>query len=271
MKKALRLASVALWCASAPVFAYDYGNDFSKAVAAHYPPLVRLLITKGSSQNVQDDQGDTPLMHAIRSHDGEMSDLLMRYQPNLSLLNRDGHSAAIEAVIADDADILPSVLVRDDALQMGQAVALAKQARKRRVWNRFIELLGVQHVEEMADNFTARPGSFVQLGSRVAYAFSPLEDRRDVCARPASRLLLQGKVCEVTRGTVRVEWNLLSNLDNEDVGCSPLKRLHFDRKPEPQSTEWNGTFLGSCGVAPAYFSNVPATFPASRFIVPELK
>jgi hypothetical protein len=268
MKKALALACAALL--SANVQAYDYGNDFTKAVAAHYPPLVRLLITKGASQNVQDDQGDTPLMQAIRSHDSEIAELLTHYQPNLLLLNRDGHSAAIEAVLADDADMLPSVLVREDLLQVAQGVALAKKEHKRRVWNRFLELLGVSRTEELANHFAAKREDFVQPGSRVAFAFSPSEDRPDVCAKPATRLLLQGKVCEVSGDTVRVEWSLLSNLDNEDRDCSPLKRLHFERKPE-QESKWNGTFLGSCGVAPAYFSSVPDTFPAHQFIVPELK
>ncbi|KMY86506.1 hypothetical protein BUMB_03718c [Candidatus Paraburkholderia calva] len=273
MKNALRIACAALICASIPAFAddYDYGNDFTQAVAAHYPPLVRLLITKGASQNVQDAQGDMPLMQAIRSHDREIAELLLHYQPNLSLINRDGHSAAIEAVLADDADTLSSVLVRDDSLLVAQAVALAKKERKRRVWNRFIELFGMPKAEGLAAEFAAKPLSFVKPGSYVAFPFSPSEDRPNVCAKPASRLLLQGRICKVSGDTVSVEWTLLSNLDNEDPGCSPLRRLHFERKPEEAGQEWNGIFLGSCGVAPSYFANVPATFPYRQFILPELE
>ncbi|CAE6923007.1 hypothetical protein R69608_04203 [Paraburkholderia nemoris] len=269
MSRHIRLSAATLLFVSLPGFAqYDYNDDFTKAVAAHYPPLVRLLITKGGKQNVQDAAGDTPLMQAIRSRDREITDLLMQYQPDLLLLNTGNHSAATEAVLADDADSLPAVLVRDDPLQVAQSLGLATKLNKRRVLNRFADLFGAPAVDEMGHRFLNSPLAYVEPGSRVAYAFSPAEDRPGVCAKPATKLLLQGNICKVDGNTVSVEWQLLSNLDNEDMHCSPQKRLHFARK---QDANWSAKFLGSCGVAPEYFSNLPASFDYRQFIVPELR
>lgn len=269
MSRRIRFAAIALLFVSMSGFAqYDYNDDFTKAVATHYPPLVRLLITKGGKQNVQNGVGDTPLMQAIRSHDREIADLLMHYQPDLLLLNTGNHSAATEAVLADDADSLPSVLVRDDPLQVAQSLGLATKLNKRRVLNRFAELLGAPAVDEVGHGFLRSPLAYVEPGSRVAYAFSPTEDRPGVCAKPATKLLLQGKICKVDGSTVSVEWQLLSNLDNEDMHCSPQKRLHFARK---QDASWSAKFLGSCGVAPEYFPSLPASFDYRHFIVPELR
>jgi ankyrin repeat protein len=103
----------------------DYGHDLTRAVAAHYPPLIRLLITKGAMQNTQDAYGDTPLMQAIRSGDREITKLLLQYQPNPYLLNRSNHSAATEAVLTDDPESLKSVLMQDDRLQVAQTLGLA--------------------------------------------------------------------------------------------------------------------------------------------------
>jgi hypothetical protein len=268
MSRHIRLAAAALLFVSLPGFAqYDYNDDFTKAVAAHYPPLVRLLITKGGKQNVQDASGDTPLMQAIRSHDREITDLLMHYQPDLLLLNTGNHSAATEAVLADDADSLPSVLVRDDPLQVAQSIGLATKLNKRRVLNRLVDQLGASAVADLGYGFLGSPLNYFVPGSRVAYAFSPEQDRPDVCAKPATKLLLQGRICKVDGNAVSVEWQLLSNLDNEDMHCSPQKHLHFARKPD---ADWSAKFLGSCGVAPEYFSNLPASFDYRQFIVPEL-
>ncbi|KAG0163929.1 hypothetical protein DFQ30_010757 [Apophysomyces sp. BC1015] len=247
---------------------YDYNDDFTKVVHAHYPPLIRLLITKGATQNVQDIEGDTPLMLAIRSHDREVTDLLLRYQPDVSLLNRNNHSAAVEAVLADDADSLQSVLVRNDRLQMGQTMALAKKLNKRRVLNRFVELLGAPMTEETATAFLRKPETYFQPGSQVAYPFSPSENRPDVCATPASRLLLQGTICKIDGRRVDVQWQRLSNLDNGDPRCSPQKHLHFTRKTDEG---WNATYLGSCGVPATYFPNMPAAFDYRQFTIPELQ
>lgn len=269
MSRYFRFAAAALLFVALPGFAqYDYDDDFTKAIAAHYPPLVRLLITKGGHQNVQDAAGDTPLMLAIRSRDSEVTDLLMHYEPDLLLLNSQNHSAATEAVLADDADSLPTVLVRSDSLQVAQALGLATKLKKRRVLNRFIELFGAVRTDDIGHHFLGKPLDNFELGSRVAYAFSPAQDSPDVCAKPATKLLLQGKICKVDGDTVSVEWQLLSNLDNEDNGCSSQKRLHFARKPD---AGWNAKFLGSCSVAPEYFATVPASFNYRQFLVPELR
>ncbi|KAG0187776.1 hypothetical protein DFQ28_005861 [Apophysomyces sp. BC1034] len=269
MKLAVQLACAALTLVTTLSIAqYDYNDDFTKVVHAHYPPLIRLLITKGATQNVQDIEGDTPLMLAIRSHDREVTDLLLRYQPDVSLLNRNNHSAAVEAVLADDADSLQSVLVRNDRLQMGQTMALAKKLNKRRVLNRFVELLGAPMTEETATAFLRKPETYFQPGSQVAYPFSPSENRPDVCATPASRLLLQGTICKIDGRRVDVQWQRLSNLDNGDPRCSPQKHLHFTRKTDEG---WNATYLGSCGVPATYFPNMPAAFDYRQFTIPELQ
>jgi hypothetical protein len=269
MRRHIRLAATGLLLASIPAFAqYDYNDDFTRAVAAHYPPLVRLLITKGGKQNVQDDSGDTPMMQAIRSHDREIAELLTHYQPDLLLLNSRNHSAATEAVLADDADSLPEVLAREDSLQVAQAVGLAIKLTKRRVLNRFVELFGAPTTNDIGQGFLSNPRSFFGLGNRVAYAFSSTKERPDVCAKPATTLLLQGKICKIDGDMLSVEWQSVSNLDNEDSHCSPQKRLRFVRKTNPV---WSEKFLGSCGVPPSYFSNLPASFNYRQFIVPELR
>lgn len=247
---------------------YDYEDDFTKAVAAHYPPLVRLLITKGGKQNTQDARGDTPLMLAIRSRDQEITDLLLQYQPDLSLLDVQNHSAATEAVLADDADSLKSVLLRGDDLQVAESIALATKLDKPRVLNRFVELRGAADTEEIGRVFLANPLEYFHVGSQVALLFAPAQARSDVCGRPASRLLLQGKICKVDGKRLQVEWQRISNLENENADCSPLKHLHWTRKADG---EWNARFLGACGVSPQYFTNVPESFDYRQFLVPELK
>jgi len=247
---------------------YDYNDDFTKAIAAHYPPLVRLLITKGAKQNTQDARGDTPLMLSIRSSDREMADLLMHYQPNLSLLNAANHSAATEAVLADDPDSLQSVLVREDQLQVAQSVGLATKLKKRRVLNKFSEILGAPVSDEIGHFFLDKPLQYFALGSQVAFEFSPAENRPELCGKPTSRFLLQGKICKVDGERITVEWQSLSNLNNDDMQCSNQRHFRVERRPD---NAWNASYLGACGVPPTYFSSVPSLFDYRQFVIPELK
>lgn len=268
MKHLRKLVLCALMAIPLPCFAeHDYNDDFTKAVAAHYPPLIRLIITKGATQNTQDLRADTPLMQAIRSGDREITELLLRYQPKLSLLNADNHSAATEAVAADDADSLTSVLIRDDQLQLAQSFALAVKLGKRRVLTQFAAMLGPAS-DEIARSFLKNPLPYFQPGSQVALAFSPSENRPDVCGKPISRLLLQGRICKVEGDQVAVEWQAISNLYNDDAQCSPQKHLRFEQKAD---AAWNAKYLGTCGVPPRYFTNVPASFDYRHFIIPELR
>jgi hypothetical protein len=247
---------------------YDYNDDFTKAVAVHYPPLVRLLITKGGTQNTQDVHGDSPIMLAIRSKDREVVELLLNYQPNLSLLNANNHSAATEAVLADDADSLKSVLVREDRLQVAESIGLATKLRRSRVLNRFVEIFGAPAIYETGHQFLKDSLPYFHVGSRVALAFFPAETLPDICGKPVSQLMLQGKICGVDGERVKVEWDRLSNLENDDNNCSSFKRLHWERKSD---SVWNARFLGGCGTSPQYFTNVPSLFDYHQFLIPELR
>lgn len=247
---------------------FDYNDDLTRAVAAHYPPLIRLLITKGARQNTQDAHGDTPLMQAIRSGDGEVTKLLLRYQPNLYLLNRSNHSAATEAVLADDPEILQSVLMQDDHLQVAQSLGLATKLDKRRALNMFVQIYGAAAADEIGHSFLRTPLNYFQPGSQVALVFSPTGTRPDVCATPASTLLLQGKICKLDGKRVTVEWETVSNLNNTDTQCSAQRHFRLERKADQA---WDAKYLGMCGISPGYFPAVPTSFDYRVFVIPELQ
>jgi hypothetical protein len=251
----------------APSSQFDYNDDFTRAVAAHYPPLIRLLITKGGRQNTQDIHGDTPLMQAIRSGDGEITQLLLKYRPNAYSLNRSNHCAATEAVLADDPESLKSVLMQDDRLQVAQSLGLATQLGKRRALNLFAQIYGAAAAEEIGQGFLRAPLTYFQLGSQVALAFSPAEARPDVCGTPASTLLLQGKICKLDGERIGVEWETISNLNNTDMPCSPQRHFRIERKTDQA---WDAKYLGMCGTSPGYFPNLPTSFDYRTFIIPEL-
>lgn len=265
------LGAALLAAAIAPATAlaqYDYNDDFTRAIDAHYPPLVRLLITKGGKQNTQDANGKTPLMLAIQTRDREVTSLLMNYQPDLSLLDVNNHSAATAAVLSDDADSLADVLIKSDRLQVAQALTLATKEKKRRILNKFVEILGAAGPQEIAQTFSKKPLTYFELGNRVSYTFAPSENRPAICATTSSRILLQGKICRISGDRIAVQWESISNLLNRDSQCSPQKHLHWERKDD---VEWNTKFLGDCDNAPSYFSNLPTTFPYQQFIIPELR
>jgi hypothetical protein len=247
---------------------FDYNDDLTRAVAAHYPPLIRLLITKGARQNTQDANGDTPLMLAIRSGDGEITRLLLRYQPNPYLLNRSNHSAATEAVLADDPDSLKSVLMQDDQLQVAQSLGLATKLDKRRVLNMFAQIYGAAATNEIGQGFLRTPMNYFQTGSQVALVFSPAGARPDVCAKPATTLLLQGKICKLDGERATVEWETVSNLNNPDTQCSAQRHFRLERKAD---LAWDAKYLGTCGISPGYFPDVPVSFDYRTFLIPELQ
>ncbi|WP_206951659.1 ankyrin repeat domain-containing protein [Trinickia acidisoli] len=269
MTLAKTAAFIALACIPITAFSqFDYNDDLTHAVAAHYPPLIRLLITKGAKQNTQDARGDTPLMQAIRSHDREITELLLRYQPNPYLLSTTNHSAATEAVLADDPDSLKAVLMQDDQLQVAQAVGLATKLDKRRALNMFVQIYGASATYEIGHGFLDTPIKYFRLGSQVAVAFSPTGPRPDVCATPATTLLLQGKICKVDGEHVAIEWETLSNLDNTDRQCSPQRHFRVERKTDQA---WDAKYLGMCGTVPGYFPSLPTSFDYRSFVIPELR
>ena len=229
--------------------------------------MIRLLITKGGKQNTQDVHGDTPMMLALRSHDREIAELLTHYQPDLSLLNIYNHGAVTEAVLADDADSLTSVLVREDRLQLAQSIGLAIKLKKRRVLNKFAEILGAVAADEIGHSFLDKPLQSFVPGSQVAFAFLPSEEKSDVCGKPNSPILLQGKICKIDGEQISVEWQSLSNLSNDDMQCSEQKHFRMERRPD---SAWNAKYLGACGAPPTYFSNIPSSFDYRQFVVPEL-
>jgi hypothetical protein len=269
MKIAYVATLAALTSISVTAFAqYDYNDDFTRAVAAHYPPLIRLLITKGAKQNTQDARGDTPLMQAIRSDDTEVTKLLLRYQPNLYLLSTSNHSAATEAVLADDPESLQSVLMQDDMLQVAQSLGLATKLNKRRALNMFVQIYGAAATDEIGQGFLSNPLKYFQPGSQVALAFSPPDAKPEVCGTQASKLLLQGKICKVDGQRVSIEWQTVSNLDNTNTQCSSQKHFRLERKTDQA---WDARYLGMCGTTPDYFPSVPATFDYRTFLIPELQ
>lgn len=269
MRRVTAAAIVALSCIPMPALAqFDYNDDLTRAVDAHYPPLVRLLITKGAQQNTQDANGDTPLMLAIRSRDRELAKLLLQYQPNPYLLSVTNHSAATEAVLADDPASLKAVLMRDDPLQVAQALGLATKLDRGRALNMFAQLYGAAAAYEIGHGFLHAPLDYFRLGSQVALAFPPNDDRHDVCAQRMSPLLLQGKICKVDGERVTVEWETLSNLDNTDRACSQQRHFRLERKADQV---WDAKFLGTCGTSPSYFPTLPATFDYRMFVIPELR
>jgi hypothetical protein len=247
---------------------YDYNQDLAKAVEAHYPPLVSLLITKGAKVDTQDENGRTPLMTAIRTRDSEITKLLLKYDPNISLLDIDNHSAAIEAVLNDDADVLPSVLLKSNRLQVAQSIALAVKRKKNRAYNKFVEMMGAPLSEEIGRRFLAKPLQYFEAGSQVSFYFQAIANLPDVCGARASRFLLQGEICEATAARVSVRWRQITNLKNEDRLCSDQTHIRWERRND---AEWNAKFLGDCGSAPTYFQNVPSVFSYTDFIVPELR
>ena len=262
-------ALIALSCIPITALAqFDYNDDLTRAVDAHYPPLVRLLITKGAQQNTQDPDGDTPLMLAIRSHDREIAKLLLQYQPNPYLLSVTNHSAATEAVLADDPASLKAVLMRDDPLQVAQALGLATKLDRSRTLNTFAQLYGAAAADEIGHGFLHAPLDYFRIGSQVALAFSPNDERHDVCATRMSKLLLQGKICKVDGERVTIEWESLSNLDNADRQCSQQRHFRLERKADPA---WDAKFLGTCGTSPSYFPSLPASFDYRIFVLPELR
>lgn len=228
-------AIIAVFLAGLPLTAaaqYDYNDDLIRAVSAHYPPLVRLLITKGAKQNTQDARGDTPLMLAIRSDDRELTKLLLQYQPNPYLLSAVNHCAATEAVLADDPVSLKPVIAEADRLQRAQALGLATKLDKRRALNLVARLYGAAAVDEIGHGFLRRPLDYFTPGAQVALAFSPADQRADVCATPRTTLLLQGKICGRHGERISVEWETLSNLDNVDKQCSPQRHFRLERKSD---------------------------------------
>lgn len=262
---------IAMLIAGIPLAAaaqYDYNDDLIRAVSAHYPPLVRLLITKGAKQNTQDAHGDTPLMLAIRSDDRELTKLLLQYHPNPNLLSAANHCAATEAVLADDPESLKPVVAEADRLQIAQALGLATKLDKRRALNSFARLYGAAAADEIGHGFLRRPLDYFTSGTQVALTFSPTMDRADVCATPRSTLLLQGKICGRDGERLSVEWETLSNLDNIDKQCSPQRHFRLERKGD---TVWDEKYLGACGSSPSYFSTVPASFDYRTFVIPELR
>ncbi|ODP34012.1 ankyrin repeat domain-containing protein [Pandoraea sp. ISTKB] len=248
---------------------YDYNDDFTKAIATHYPPLVRLLITKGGKQNTQDANGDTPMMLAIRSRDREIADLLTRYGPDYSLQNTAHHTAAIEAVLANDADSLSTSLIRGDMFQVAQAAALAKKMHKRRAYDKLSEMLGAPVVDEISSlALTSNMRSYLNVGNTVSLSYSPPGNVPDLCGKPQTVFLFQGKVCRVDGNSVSVEWQSVSNLNNADMSCSPQHHFRLERSADAQR---NSTYLGNCGSAPAVFSALPSTFDYKQFLIPELR
>ncbi|SAL06137.1 Ankyrin repeats (3 copies) [Caballeronia calidae] len=247
---------------------FDYNDDLTRAVTAHYPPLIRLLITKGARQNTQDALGDTPLMKAIRSGDREITKLLLRYQPNAYLLNRSNHSAATEAVLADDPESLKAVLMQDDRLQVAQSLGLATKLNKRRALNMFAQMYGAAATDEIGQGFLHTPLTYFQPGSQLALAFSPTSAHPEVCATPSSTLLLQGKICKLEGARVTVEWETVTNLNNTDTQCSAQRHFRLERKAD---RAWDSKYLGVCGISPGYFSDIPASFDYRTFLIPELQ
>lgn len=245
----------------------DYDDDFTKAVTTHYPPLIRLLITKGGRQNTQDARGDTPMMLAIRSHDREIVDLLANYQPDYTLQNLYHHTAAIEAVLADDPDSLKISLSRDDSLQVAQATALARKFGKRRAYNKLVEILGAYAANDLSGSALESPLRFFSIGNTVSFAYSPTTILPDVCGIPSSIILFQGKVCRIDGETISVKWDSISNINNNDMKCSRQHHFRIERKTDDS---WNTIFLGSCGVAPTKFNSFPNSFNYRQFVIPEL-
>ncbi|QCP53498.1 ankyrin repeat domain-containing protein [Trinickia violacea] len=269
MKIAYLAALVTFTSFSATAFAqYDYNDDLTRAVPAHYPPLIRLLITKGARQNTQDAHGDTPLMQAIRSGDTEVTKLLLGYQPNSYLLNTSNHSAATEAVLADDPESLRSVLMRDDTLQVAQSLGLATKLNKRRALNMFVQMYGAAATDEIGQGFLSNPLKYFRPGSQVALAFSPSDARPEVCGTQTSKLLLQGKICKIDGDRLSIEWQTVSNLDNTNTQCSSQKHFRLERKTDQA---WDARYLGMCGAPPDYFPSVPASFDFRTFLIPEFQ
>ena len=267
MKRYLVQCLFVLWPAIA-LAQYDYNDDFTKAIDAHYPPLVRLLITKGAKQNTQDARGDTPLMLAIRSRDSELSHLLMQYQPALSLQNVRHHSAAIEAVLADDADMVSSTLQRSDMLQVAQAAALSRKLGKRRSYEKMSELLGAPAMQEISDFAVTDIGRYVEVGDEVSLPYSPPSGLPALCGTKGTVFLFQGRICKRDGDQIQVEWRSVSNLQNEDRRCSAQHHFGLERSSDDLR---NKTYLGSCGVAPTAFGALPASYDYHRFLVPELQ
>lgn len=267
MKRYLVQCLLILWPALA-LAQYDYNDDFTKAIDAHYPPLVRLLITKGAKQNTQDARGDTPLMLAIRSRDSELSHLLMQYQPNLLLQNVHHHSAAIEAVLADDADMLSSTLDRSDMLQVAQAAALSRKLDKGRSYDKLAEILGAPGMQEISEFALSDIGRYVEVGNEVSLPYSPGTSLPPLCGTKDTVFLFQGRICKKEGDQVQVEWRSVSNLQNNDRRCSPQHHFALERSSDDLR---NKTYLGSCGVAPTAFGALPASYDYRRFLPPELQ
>jgi hypothetical protein len=267
MKRSLIRCLLLVWPAIA-LAQYDYNDDFTKAIDAHYPPLVRLLITKGAKQNTQDARGDTPLMLAIRSRDSELSHLLMQYEPNLSLQNVRHHSAAIEAVLADDADMLSSTLQRSDMLQVAQAAGLSRKLKKRHSFGKLSEILGAPGMQEISDFALTDIGRYIEIGDQVSLPYSPPDGLPALCATKDTVFLFQGRICKRDGDQVQVEWRSVSNLQNDDRRCSPQHHFAIERSSDDSR---NRTYLGSCGVAPTAFGALPASYDYRRFLVPELQ
>jgi hypothetical protein len=132
----------------------------------------------------------------------------------------------------------------------------------------FARIYGAAAVDEIGQGFLHTPLVYFQLGSQVALAFSPVSARPDVCATPASTLLLQGKICKLDGERVTVEWQTVSNLNNADKQCSPQRHFRLERKAQ---NVWNAKYLGMCGIPPGYFPDLPASFDYRMFVIPELK
>lgn len=267
----MKIASLYLILSLYPTLAfaqYDYNDDFTKSVNAHYPPLVRLLITKGANQNTQDINGDTPLILAIRTHDREITDLLSHYQPDYSLQNNKHHSAAIEAVIADDSDSLAMTLVRDDMLQVAQVSALARKLKKRRSYNKLSEILGAAGAEEISTFSLENILPYFNIGNAVSITYSPPDEIPMICGKKTTTFLFQGKICNIAGENITIEWHSVSNLNNYDTKCS--SQHHF-RIRKSENIEKNITYLGSCSKAPLLFPQLPTTFNYKQLLIPELK
>lgn len=185
---------------------------------------------------MQDAAGDTPLMQAIRSHDCEITDLLMHYQPDLLLLNTNNHSAATEAALANDADRLPAVLVRDDPLQVAQSLRLSTKLNKRRVLNRFVELLGAPAVDEMGRGFLNSPLSYIEPGSRVA-----MHSRRRKTARTSVRSTRRSCCCR----KISAKWTAIESASNGNCCRTSTTKICTVRRKSDCNLCANRTLAGA--------------------------
>ena len=95
------------------------------------------------------------------------------------------------------------------------------------------------------------------LGIAVTYDIDA-EAQAEVCATKKSNIRFTGKICEVDGGTVSVLWSSLANTTNSQSSCGSEKVVRWSRNERDPA--YNARFLGSCGVPPQYFRQMPAVF-----------